>query len=91
MEYLIYVLVQLARILVWGVMIAMLARSVFSLFMMGEETALGLFLYYVTEPITLPIRLLFKRLGWFEDTDAPIDFPAIFTFVLLMILNTFLS
>lgn len=91
MEYLIYVLVQLARILVWSVVVAMLARLVFSLFVMEGETALGLFLYYVTEPIILPIRLLFKRLGWFQDMDAPIDFPAIFTFVLLVLLNTFLS
>ncbi len=90
MDYLVYVLVMLARILVWGVLIAMLARSILSLFMIDEETRLGMFLYYVTEPITLPMRLLFERLGWFQNADVPIDFPSIFTFILLMMLSMLL-
>ena len=80
-----YIIVQFALISMDILSIAMLARAVLSWFPAGNQSRLGAFLYMVTEPIILPIRLLCNRFGWFQG--LPLDMP----FFLSMILLTFLS
>ena len=40
----------------------------------------------VTEPIILPIRALFARLGWFQN--LPIDISFLVAYLLLTVLGT---
>ena len=47
------------------------------------------FLALITEPVIMPLRLLFERMGWFED--SMIDVPFMLTFILLLIVETVLS
>ena len=40
---------------------------------MGEESGFSAFLVGVTEPFVFPFRVLFDRMGWFQD--IPLDVP----------------
>jgi uncharacterized protein YggT (Ycf19 family) len=59
----------------------MLLRAVFSLLGFDEETVIGALLYYVTEPVVMPVRALLERLGWFQG--LPIDMSFLFASLLL--------
>ena len=68
--------------------LAMLARSIMSLFM-AEDNAISSFLYVITEPIILPVRKCLEKLGWFQGT--PIDISFLITYLLLSILQALLN
>ena len=69
--------------------IAFFVRAILSWFdPMGEWQISG-FLYMLTEPITVPVRLLFERMGWFQGVPMDIAFTA--TWLLLILLQTLLS
>lgn len=68
--------------------IALLLRVILSWIMQGEESRFSVFLYTVTEPFILPLRKLFYKMNWFQQT--PIDMPFLFTVLLLMVLQTVL-
>lgn len=67
------------------IQLAMLARAILSLFVADEESALGLFLAAVTEPIILPARLLLSRVRALDG--IPFDFSFILTYVLLTLIS----
>ena len=71
------------------ILFAMLIRAVMSIFMFGEDSKFGMFIYWITEPLIMPIRALFARLGWFQGT--PLDASFFFTCVLLGMLRTVLA
>ncbi len=81
MAYVIYILVFTIQTLLGILEFAMLLRAILSLFILSEESPLGNLLYYITEPVILPIRALCDRFGWFQDT--PIDMPFLITNLLL--------
>ena len=66
--------------------IAILVRVVLSWFYQGEETRITVFLYTVTEPAIQPLRKLFYKMNWFQQT--PIDMPLLFTVLLISFLET---
>ena len=66
----------------------MLLRGIFSWFFEGGGKFLH-FLYVLTEPAIMPLRKLFVKLNWFQDT--PIDLSFTFTFVVLGIIELVLS
>lgn len=68
--------------------VALLIRVILSWIMQGEESRFSVFLYTVTEPFILPLRKLFYKMNWFQQT--PIDMPFLFTVLLLMVLQTVL-
>ena len=71
------IVVGIVRVLVLAIDTAMLLRAVLSWFFMGEEdNTFMAFLYAVTEPIILPFRLLFDRLGWFQNSPLDVSFFA---------------
>lgn len=88
-EFITAIIVGVVRVLVLGIDTAMFLRAILSWFIMDEEGgAFTTFLYTITEPIILPIRLLFERMGWFED--APLDIPFFVAAITLSIVSTLL-
>ena len=85
------ILIEVARstvyILVSVLQAAMFVRAIMSWFPFGEGKFAN-FLYALTEPIILPVRILFEKMNW--GTDLPIDIPFFVTFLLLSFLSMFL-
>ncbi len=88
MAYLIYVVVRLVHVLLFGLALAMMLRAILSWFSVGEEGFFVSLLYSVTEPVIVPMRALFYKMGWFQD--FPLDMPFFFTFLLISVLSMFL-
>ena len=74
-------------LLLSAVQLAMLLRAVLSWFMMDSNRFTD-FLYGITEPFIYPIRLLFERMGWFQN--LPLDISFLVTYVLLSVVMFFL-
>ena len=81
MEYIVFVIVRLARALIFCLEIAMLLRAILSWLPINEENRFAGWLYFITEPIIAPVRALFDKMGWFSD--LPLDMPFLFTYLLL--------
>ena len=76
------------NMLVSALLIAMTARAVLSWFPIGDNKLTG-FLYVLTEPIIMPVRLLFKKMNWFAD--FPLDMAFYFATLVLVLLSVFLK
>ncbi|MBE6627578.1 MAG: hypothetical protein E7629_01490 [Ruminococcaceae bacterium] len=69
--------------------IAFFVRAILSWFdPMGEWRVSG-FLYVLTEPITVPVRILCERMNWFQG--VPMDIPYTLTWLLLVLAQVLLS
>ena len=84
MELLLMVLGNTVEIIILLLQLAMFVRAILSWFPMEENRFIG-FLYAVTEPVILPVRMLFERLGWFQN--LPIDISFFVTFLLLSLIG----
>lgn len=84
----IYVFKNFILIFLDVVSFAFLARAILSLFDPTGEFRLSAFLYTLTEPITVPVRILCERMNWFQG--IPIDVPFSLTWFLLMLVRIFL-
>lgn len=84
-----YVLIRFVVIFLNVLSLAMLVRAVLSWFMQDGENAIVNFLYVMTEPIVMPLRLLCNALNWFQG--VPIDMPYLITMIILSISSTLLS
>lgn len=68
--------------------IAMFIRVILSWFTDGSGK-FSQFLYVLTEPAVMPMRLILAKLNWFQNT--PIDFSFTFTFLALFVIETLLG
>ena len=69
--------------------VALFLRAILSWFdPTGEGKLSGLF-YMITEPLIHPIRLLFEKLNWFQET--PIDVPFFALVILVAVLRMLIS
>ena len=68
--------------------LAMFIRVILSWFTDGSGK-FSQFLFVLTEPAVMPMRLLLAKLNWFQNT--PIDFSFTFTFLALFIIETILG
>ena len=84
MELFLIVLRNTVQVLILALQLAMFIRAIFSWFPMDENKFTD-FLYAVTEPVILPVRLLFERLGWFQN--LPIDISFFVTFLILSLIG----
>ena len=84
MHTVIVIFAQFVLLAISAIQLAMLVRAILSLFGMGEDGALGVFLAAVTEPIILPARLLLSRIRALDG--LPIDFSFILTYVVLTLI-----
>ena len=89
MEFFLYLVITLVDVFLSFMLLAMLARAITSFLFMGEESKLTLFLYSITEPVILPFRALFAKLGWFQG--MPLDAAFFFATIALSILQVCLT
>lgn len=89
MELFLVLTVNFVDLMLGAVLIAMMIRSVLSLFMMGEESRFSMLIYYFTEPFILPMRRILERLGLFQGT--PLDVSFFLTALLLGMLRVLLG
>jgi uncharacterized protein YggT (Ycf19 family) len=83
-----FVLVRFVLLFIEVLSFAMLFRALFSWFFEGES-GLTRFLYVVTEPVVIPIRKLFVKLNWFQD--SPFDFSFTLAFLALWLYEMILT
>ncbi len=89
MPTVVYFIVLLARTVVTVLLVAMFVRAVLSWFIDDEDSRLVRFLNLVTEPVIMPVRSLFERLGWFQN--LPIDISFYVSYLLLALLQLMLE
>ena len=75
-------------LLLSAVQLAMLVRAILSWFPMDSNKFVD-FLYGITEPFIVPIRLLFQKMNWFQN--VPIDVAFMVSYLLLSVLSMLLS
>ena len=69
------------------VQFAMLLRAILSWFVMGGGKFIN-FLYAITEPFIAPVRALFEKMNWLQN--SPIDCSFLVTYLLISFLTIFL-
>ena len=80
----IYILVQFISYAIEIITLAMLIRAVISWFYDGDGAFVRL-LYFITEPIIMPIRLLLVKMNWLQQ--SPLDFAYLLTYVVLFLIR----
>lgn len=85
----IYIFKQFILIFLDVISFAFLARALLSLFDPTGESRLSAFLYTLTEPIIMPVRILCERMNWFQG--IPIDVPFSLTLLLLLLAKILLT
>ena len=83
MSTVIYVLVQFIICAIATISIAMCIRAVISWFYDGDGWFVRL-LYFITEPVIMPVRLLLIKKNWLQNT--PLDFSYLLTHLILFII-----
>ena len=84
----IYVLVSFVLTFLSVLSFAMLIRAVIGWFFEAEGKFIS-FLYVLTEPVIIPIRKLFEKLNWFQE--SPIDMAFSFSFIAIFIAETVIN
>ena len=87
MSTVIYVLVQFVLYAINVITIAMCIRAVISWFYDGDGWFIRL-LYFITEPVIMPVRLLLVKMNWLQNT--PLDFSYILAYLILFIVQVLL-
>ena len=70
------------------VQLCFLVRAVLSWLPIGDDNPILRFVLMVTEPIIMPIRALFEKLGWFQN--MPIDISFLVAYLLLIAVSSVL-
>jgi YggT family protein len=84
-----YMIITIVKILIYALQFAMLLRAVMSWIPDIQDNKFSDFLYTVTEPVVLPVRMLFEKLRWFQN--FPLDVSFIVAYLLLAILSAILG
>ena len=84
-----YVIITIVKILITALLFAMMLRALMSWMPDMEDTKFSNFLYTLTEPVVLPVRMLFERMRWFEN--SPLDISFLVAYLLLAILSAILG
>ena len=87
MSFVLDVIANVAVLLLYAIQLAMLARAILSWFPIDSNRFTD-FLYGITEPVIYPIRGLFMKLNWFQE--SPLDISFMVTYLLIMIILIFL-
>ena len=84
MSIVLTVMADVVVLLLSAIQLAMLVRAILSWFPM-DSNGFTDFLYGITEPFIVPIRLLFQKMNWFQN--VPIDVSLMGSYLLLSILS----
>ena len=87
MDLFLTLLIGTASALVTVIELCFLVRAVLSWLPISEDNVILAFTHMVTEPIVAPIRMLFEKLGWFQNMPIDISFLVAY-FVLIAISGT---
>lgn len=87
MDVLIEVIKSFVLIFLSALQTAMLLRAILSWFVMNGGKFTN-FLYAITEPFIAPVRALFEKMNWLQN--SPIDFSFLVTYLLISFLTIFL-
>ena len=87
MDFVLQVLANVVVLLLSAIQLAMLVRAIMSWFPMDSNKFTD-FLYGITEPFIYPIRKLFVKLNWFQNSPLDVSFMVAYLliWVLLMLL-----
>lgn len=87
MGFVLQVLSNVVILLLSAIQLAMLVRAILSWFPIDSNKFTD-FLYGITEPLIYPIRKLFAKLNWFQNSPLDVSFMVAYLliWVLLMIL-----
>ena len=86
MNVLLYIVANVVVTFLSVLQLAMLARAILSMFML--DGPIVVLLDRLTEPFILPVRLLFKKLNWFQG--SPFDFSGLATMMIISVIMLFL-
>lgn len=86
MEQFVYVLGNIAYLLLGTAMVALLTRSVLSWFMNEEDNDFMYIVVLITEPLLIPFRLLFERSEKMRSLPVDLSLSASMTVVVLLML-----
>lgn len=81
----IYVILYFALYLIKLVSICMFIRAILSWFNVNANNPIIKFLYVVTEPAIVPMRKLFYKMNWFQNT--PLDISFAMTYLVIFVLE----
>lgn len=81
-----YMVARIVSLLLVVLEIAMLIRAIASWFPALDGAGFMDIVYMITEPLVVPVRLLFERFSIFRN--SPIDFSFVIAFLLLGMLQT---
>lgn len=87
MEF-IYFLRETVYLLLLVIQTAMLARAILSWIPIDENGKVTSFLYMLTEPIIIPVRMIFNRFDFFRNSPLDISFfiaGMILAFILMVL------
>ena len=84
----IYVITHLVSIFLTILQFLMMLRAIMSWLPMDEDSKFANFIYMVTEPVIVPVRMLLDRLEWTHE--LPIDISFLAAFMLLSIIQMLL-
>ena len=85
---LLFVLINFVVMFIEVISLAMMLRAILSWFFDSDGKFIK-FLYVLTEPAIMPIRRLFQKLNWFQET--PIDMAYTATYLVLMLVQVLLG
>jgi len=88
MEYLVAFIVYTASAILSLLMFCMLLRVLLSFFAPESESAFVMLIYTITEIVVYPVRMLFQKLGWFQN--VPIDMAFLCASLLLLVIQMLL-
>lgn len=89
MSILIYIVVTVAYVLIIAEQLCMFLRAILSWFIQDEDNVLMNFLYYITEPVITPVRMILYRL--FPTLEEfPVDIAFSVTLILLLLIELLL-
>lgn len=87
MDLFLTLLIGTASALVTVIELCFLVRAVLSWLPIADDNVILAFVMMVTEPIVAPIRMLFEKLGWFQNMPIDISFLVAY-FVLIAVSGT---
>ena len=89
MTGILYILMKTVSLLLSAMQLLMMLRAVISWLPVDEDSNVVNFLYAMTEPVIMPVRMLLER---FEAlNELPIDISFIVAFMILSIVQMLLS
>ena len=86
MESLLYIFASFMGILLDAVSLAMIIRMLIPLFTDVEDSRFYMFLSSVTEPFIIPVRVIFERLNFLQD--SPIDWAFFISYLILSFIRS---